>query len=52
MDWTNFWTNFWTILKGEEHIISTEGGVGGSVLLPRKGRETDYHYAGRSGRWL
>ena len=27
--------------------ISTKGGVGGGVLLLRKGCETDYHYAGR-----
>ena len=32
--------------------ISTEGGVGDRVLLPREGRETDYYYAGRGGRWL
>ena len=52
---------FWTILKGGHTIstegggmkpISTEGGVGDRVLLPREGRETDYYYAGRGGRWL
>ena len=32
--------------------ISTEGGVGGRMLLPREGRETNYYYAGRGGRWL
>ena len=32
--------------------FSTEGGVGDRVLLPREGRETDYYYAGRGGRWL
>ena len=32
--------------------ISTEGGVGDRVLLLREGRETDYYYAGRGGRWL
>ena len=52
MDWTTFWTTFWTILKGGRHTISTEGGVGGRVLLPREGRETDYYYTGRGGRWL
>ena len=33
--------------------ISTEGGVGGRVLLLREGWEMDYYYAGRveSGRW-
>ena len=31
--------------------ISTEGGVGGKVLLVREGCETDYYYAG-GGRWL
>ena len=30
--------------------ISTEGGVGDKVLLPREGREKDYYYAGKSGR--
>ena len=29
--------------------ISTEGGVGGRVLLLREGYETDYYYAGRVG---
>ena len=32
--------------------LSTEGGVGDRVLLPRVGRETDYYNAGRGGRWL
>ena len=32
--------------------ISTEGGVGGRVLLTREGRKKDYFYAGRGGRWL
>ena len=32
--------------------ISTEGGVGDKVLLPREGREKDYYYAGKNGRWL
>ena len=32
--------------------ISTEGGVGDRMLLLREGRETDYYYAGRGGRWL
>ena len=32
--------------------ISTEGGVGDRVLLHREGREKDYYYAGRGGRWL
>ena len=32
--------------------ISTRGGVGGRVLLLRERCETDYHYAGRGGRWL
>ena len=27
-------------------------GVGGRVLLLRKGWETDYYYTGRGGRWL
>ena len=35
-----------------EHTISTEGGVGDRVLLPRERRETDYYYAGRGGRWF
>ena len=29
--------------------ISTEGGVGGRVLLLREGFEKDYYYAGRVG---
>ena len=33
-------------------FISTEGGVGGRVLLPREGCETDYYNAGRGERWL
>ena len=32
--------------------ISTEGGVGDKMLLPREEREKDYYYAGKSGRWL
>ena len=33
--------------------ISAEGGGGGDrVFFPREGRETDYFYAGRGGRWL
>ena len=32
--------------------ISTEGGVGKRVLLPREGREKDYYQAGTGGRWL
>ena len=32
--------------------ISTEGGVGGRVLLLRDGCETDYSYAGKGGKWL
>ena len=57
------WTIFWTILKGggeEENTplvprrggmksISTEGGLGGRVLLLREGREKDYFYAGVGG---
>ena len=65
--WTIFWTFFffWTILEGGEggahhyyrgrggmKSISSEGGVGGRVLLLREGCETDYYYAGRGGRWL
>ena len=43
---------FWTILKGGGHTISTEGGVGGGVLLLREGCETDNYYAGKGERWL
>ena len=61
--WAIFWTfYFWTILEGGvEHTIiteggmksiSSEGGVGGRVLLLREGCETDYYYKGRGGRWL
>ena len=32
--------------------ISTEGGVGGRMLLLREGSETDNYYAGRGGMWL
>ena len=32
--------------------ISTEGGVGGKVLLPGEGRETDYYNVGRGERLL
>ena len=32
--------------------ISGEGRGGHRVLFPREGRETDYFYAGRGGRWL
>ena len=32
--------------------LSTEGGVADRVLLPREGREMDYYYAGRGGKWL
>ena len=32
--------------------ISTEGGVGGRVLLLREGCETDYYYPERSERRL
>ena len=51
MDWTIFWTIFWTVLKrggereahhqycgrGGMRSIGIEGGVGGGVLLLRKG---------------
>ena len=32
--------------------ISTEGEVGGGVLLLREGWETDNYYAGKGERWL
>ena len=32
--------------------FSTEGGVGGRLLLLRDGCETDYSYSGMGGRWL
>ena len=32
--------------------INTKGGVGGGVLLPREGCETDNYDAGRGERWL
>ena len=58
MDWAIFWTIFssWPFYRGEStplvfregwmQSISTEGGVGGKVLLVREGCETDYYYAG------
>ena len=42
----------WTILKEAKHTISTEGRVGGRVLLLDGGGETDYYYAGRGRTWL
>ena len=32
--------------------ISAEGRGEDRVLFPREGRETDYYYARRGGRWL
>ena len=63
MDWTIFGTIFWTIFFGPffglffgpffgsfygvKHTISTQGGVGCSLLVLREGWKAESYYSGR-----
>ena len=66
MDWTIFWTIFWTVFFfgpfffldrfffnhfiGGKHTISTQGGVGCSLLVLREGWKAECYYSGRGER--
>ena len=58
MDWTIFWTIFLDCFFGPffgpfyrgKHTISTQGGVGCSLLVLREGWKAECYYSGRGER--